>query len=143
MKKITYSSVVGAVIAEERELREVSQQVAANVAGMTQSTWARLELGRACTLENIIKASKAFRFEPWQLFKVVDDRVKSLELQGYEVVPDTPSEEEIKKDADGWMTARNLITNTSLLGLGAVAGAGAVMGVMPYIERLFKDKFKS
>ena len=140
-KKVTYASVVGAVIAEEREMRQVSQHAAAGAAGLTQSTWARMELGRACTLENILKASHAFRFAPWQLFKVVDDRVKSLQGQGYEVVDEVPSEEKVRKESDEWLTTRSLITNASLVGLGAVAGAAAVsMGVMPYIEKLFGSK---
>jgi transcriptional regulator with XRE-family HTH domain len=81
-KKVSYAAVVGAVLFEERERRNVSQAAAANVAGLTQSTWARMELGRACTLENLAKASEAFRFELWQLLRVVDDRVRGLKEQG-------------------------------------------------------------
>lgn len=133
-KKVSYAAVVGAVLSEERERRNVSQLMAANVAGLTQSTWGRMELGRACTLENLAKASKAFHFELWQLLKVVEDRVKSLEEQGFKVVYELPSESEIKERQEEWLTNSSLISKMSLIGLGALAGA-AMMGVAEYIKK--------
>lgn len=133
-KKVSYAAVVGAVLSEERERRNVSQLMAANVAGLTQSTWGRMELGRACTLENLAKASKAFHFELWQLLKVVEDRVKSLEEQGFKVVYELPSESEIKGHQKEWLTSSSLISKMSLIGLGALAGA-AMMGVAEYIKK--------
>lgn len=133
-KKVSYAAVVGAVLSEERERRNVSQLMAANVAGLTQSTWGRMELGRACTLENLAKASQAFHFELWQLLKVVEDRVKSLEEQGFKVVYELPSESEIKGRQEEWLTSSSLISKMSLIGLGALAGA-AMMGVAEYIKK--------
>ncbi|MFM5806588.1 helix-turn-helix domain-containing protein [Aeromonas veronii] len=133
-KKVSYAAVVGAVLFEERERRNVSQAAAANVAGLTQSTWARMELGRACTLENLAKASEAFRFELWQLLRVVDDRVRGLKEQGVVVIYELPAESEIKEHQEEWLTSSSLISKMSLIGLGALAGA-AMMGVAEYIKK--------
>ncbi|WP_152545707.1 helix-turn-helix domain-containing protein [Aeromonas hydrophila] len=133
-KKVSYAAVVGAVLFEERERRNVSQAAAANVAGLTQSTWARMELGRACTLENLAKASEAFRFELWQLLRVVDDRVRGLKEQGVVVIYELPVESEIKEHQEEWLTSSSLISKMSLIGLGALAGA-AMMGVAEYIKK--------
>lgn len=138
-KKVSYAAVVGAVLSEERERRNVSQSAAANVAGLTQSTWARMELGRACTLENLAKASQAFRFELWQLLRVVDDRVKGLKEQGVVVIYELPAESEIKEDPESWLTSSSLISKLSLIGLGSVLAGVAMKGVLEYIKNASKD----
>jgi transcriptional regulator with XRE-family HTH domain len=138
-KKVSYAAVVGAVLSEERERRNVSQSAAANVAGLTQSTWARMELGRACTLENLAKASNAFRFELWQLLRVVDDRVKGLKEQGVVVIYELPAESEIKEDPESWLTSSSLISKLSLIGLGSVLAGVAMKGVLEYIKNASKD----
>ena len=48
-KKATYSAIIGVVLQEERDVCGVTQASAAIAAGLTQSTWARLENGKACT----------------------------------------------------------------------------------------------
>jgi transcriptional regulator with XRE-family HTH domain len=138
-KKVSYAAVVGAVLSEERERRNVSQSAAANAAGLTQSTWARMELGRACTLENLAKASEAFRFELWQLLRVVDDRVKGLKEQGVVVIYELPAESEIKEDPESWLTSSSLISKLSLIGLGSVLAGVAMKGVLEYIKNASKD----
>ena len=138
-KKVSYAAVVGAVLSEERERRNVSQSAAANVAGLTQSTWARMELGRACTLENLAKASQAFRFELWQLLRVVDDRVRGLKEQGVAVIYELPAESEIKEDPESWLTSSSLISKLSLIGLGSVLAGVAMKGVLEYIKNASKD----
>ena len=137
-KKVTYAAIAGAIIAEERVRNETSQQVVASIAKVTQSTWARIETGRACTLENIVKASMAIGLEPWQLLKVVDDRVKGLLSQGYEVVVDVPSESEVKADPDSWLTARNIITAVSIAAIAAPLIPAALNGVSEYLSSLWK-----
>ena len=141
-RRVTYASVIGAVIAEERELRGVTQAAIAGAAGMPQSTWGRLELGRACTLENLAKVSKVLKVELWQLIRVADDRVKSLESQGLVVVHENPSDEEMQSEPDGWLIGSAVISRASLVGLGAVAGATAVAGIVDYISKLFGDQKK-
>ncbi|EZH81721.1 hypothetical protein AT59_13735 [Aeromonas hydrophila AD9] len=93
-----------------------------------------MELGRACTLENLAKASEAFRFELWQLLRVVDDRVRGLKEQGVVVIYELPVESEIKEHQEEWLTSSSLISKMSLIGLGALAGA-AMMGVAEYIKK--------
>lgn len=136
MNKVAYVSLVGVVIAEEREIRGISQIAAANVSGLNQSTWARIESGKAITIENILKVSKVLNFEPWQLFKVVDDRVKALVNQGVEVVFISPNDEDFKNDPM-LITSKEVLKNTSLLGLAGVGGIIA-LGVTEYISRLVK-----
>ncbi len=106
---------------------------------MTQSTLARVEIGRASTIENVLKISHGFELEPWQLFKVADDRVKALKSQGYEVETELPSEKELKENSAEWVTTKTIITRASIIGLTA-AGVAIVDGVIPYINKFMKKK---
>ena len=136
-RSATYASVIGAVLSEERERRVLTQSAVAAIAGLTQSTWGRMELGRACTLENLGKASIALNIKLWELMKVVDDRVIGLSEQGIQVVYELPSEEEIKANLDYWVTGSSQISKLSLIGLGVLSGA-ALGGVSSYISSIFK-----
>lgn len=137
-KSATYASVIGAVLAEERERRVFTQAAVAKIAGLTQSTWGRMELGRACSIENLGKASTALKIELWQLIKAVDDRAKGLQEHGVQVVFELPSEEEIKANPDEWLTG-SMLRTVSLVSLGA-ASAAAVAGVASYISSIFKSE---
>lgn len=144
-KSATYASVVGVVLAEERERRVLTQAEAARHAKLTQSTWGRMELGRGCSLENLGKAAKALNIELWQLIKAVDDRAEGLtKTQQVQVVYELPSEEEIKANPDEWVSGNTLRTS-SLMGIAAMAGTAAataaMAGVATYVASLFsKDK---
>lgn len=137
-KKVSFAALVGAILSEERERRGDSQATAAKEAGLAQSTWARMELGRACTLENLAKASAHYEFQLWQLLRVAEDRADGLRNQGIEVVHELPSDDEIKAEADHWLTGSGLISKASLLGLtgltplGGVFGLGVMAGVAAY-----------
>ncbi|EEU9561251.1 helix-turn-helix transcriptional regulator [Acinetobacter sp. YH16039] len=130
---------MGTVISEEREHRGLNQASASQLCGMTQSTLARVEIGRASTIENVLKISHGFELEPWQLFKVADDRVKALKSQGYEVETELPSEKELKENSAEWVTTKTIITRASIIGLTA-AGVAIVDGVIPYINKFMKKK---
>lgn len=136
-RSATYASVIGAVLSEERERRVMTQSSVAAIAGLTQSTWGRMELGRACTLENMGKASLALNIKLWELMKVVDDRVGSLQEQGIQVVYELPTEEEMKANMDQWVIGSSQISKLSLIGLGGLSGA-ALGGVSSYISSIFK-----
>jgi transcriptional regulator with XRE-family HTH domain len=138
-RRVSYGAVVGAIVAEERATKKLSQENAANKAEIPQSTWARVELGRACTLDNIAKIANVLQVAPWELIRAADDRVKSLAKQGITVVNDTPSEDEVRANPYIWLTGSAAISRESLMGLGAVAGATAI-GVAAYISKLFGDK---
>ena len=138
-KKVAYSSILGTVISEEREHRGMNQATASQLCGMTQSTLARVEIGRASTIENMLKISHGFGLDPWQLFKVADDRVKALKDQGYEIEIELPSEKELKDSSDEWITAKTIISRASVVGLTA-AGIAIVDGVIPYINKFLKNK---
>ncbi|MBN3761134.1 helix-turn-helix domain-containing protein [Burkholderia sp. Ac-20365] len=136
-KKVAYSAIVGGVLAEERELRSVTQGAAATAAGVTQSTWARLEAGKACTLENLGRACATFGLELWQLFKVVDDRARALREQGIEVVyePMTDTDETVT-----WI-AGNELSRISTAALAATSPLASVAiaagnGVVGYIKNV-------
>ncbi|MFV3329915.1 helix-turn-helix domain-containing protein [Pseudomonas sp. NY15437] len=136
-RSATYASVIGAVLSEERERRVMTQASVAAIAGLTQSTWGRMELGRACTLENLGKASVALNIKLWELMKVVDDRVAGLENQGIQVVYELPTEEELKANQEHWVVGSSQISKLSLVGLGALSGI-ALGGVSSYIASIFK-----
>lgn len=137
-RSATYASVIGAVLSEERERKVFTQAAVAKIAGLTQSTWGRMELGRACTIENLGKAARALNIKPWELMKVVDDRVNGLEAQGIQVVYELPSEEEVKAHPEAWVTGSTLKT-LSIIGLGAASGL-AVAGVASYISSILKKQ---
>jgi transcriptional regulator with XRE-family HTH domain len=143
VKKATYTSVVGGVLAEERELRGVSQGAAAGAAGLTQSTWARLEVGKACTIENLGKACSAFRLDLWQLFKVADDRAQALREKGIDVVYDPMADAEGEKPVS-WLSGSEL-SRISAAALAATSPVAAMAiaagnGVVGYIDKLFGPK---
>lgn len=137
-KSATYASIIGAVLSEERERRVMTQASVASIANLTQSTWGRMELGRACTLENLGKASIALNLKLWELMKAVDDRVEGLKNQGIQVVYELPSEDEIKANPSEWVVGSTLISKLSLVGLGALSGV-ALGGVSAYISSVFKN----
>lgn len=141
VKRTTYTAVIGAVLAEERNLRGISQLVAASCAKppLAQSTWARLELGKACNADNLARAAGAFEIEPWQLIKVADDRVKALRSQGIEVLFEAPSEEELKTEPEAWLSA-DAISRLSTIGLGTGLAIAAVAGIGAYINKVFNSK---
>ncbi len=134
-KKMAFASLVGAILSEERERRGASQATAAKDAGLAQSTWARMELGRACTLENLAKACALFEFQMWQLLRVAEDRADGLRNQGIEVVYDLPTDDEIKEEDGRWLTGSSLISKASLLALAPMIGPvgwGVMAGVAAY-----------
>ncbi|MGF6936999.1 transcriptional regulator with XRE-family HTH domain [Paraburkholderia sp. UCT70] len=141
-KRAAYAALVGGVLAEERELRGVSQGAAAGAAGLKQSTWARMEAGRGCTLENLGKACSAFKLEPWKLLKVADDRAEALRGQEIEVVFE--SETQTVDTQGAWLTGSELArvslsalaAKSSLAALAIAAGAG----IAGYIDRLFEKR---
>lgn len=135
-RSASYASVIGTILSEERERKVFTQAAVAKIAGLTQSTWGRMELGRACTIENLGKAAHALKIELWELLKAVDDRVKGLEAQNIQVVFELPSEDEVKANPDVWITGSALRT-LSIMGLGAASGA-ALAGVASYISSVFK-----
>jgi transcriptional regulator with XRE-family HTH domain len=125
-KKASYLAVIGVVLQEERDVRGVTQAAAATLAGITQSTWARLENGKACTIENLAKACKGFDLELWQLIKVADDRAMALTREGVIVVYETPTDADTK-NSDEWIISNSQL---SKIGLAALAGA-TVVGLFP------------
>lgn len=142
-KKATYAAIIGGVLAEERELRGVTQVAAANSAGLTQSTWARLEVGKACTVENLARACAAFRLQTWQLLKVADDRAAALREQGIEVVYE-PAQDNKETTAVSWLTG-NELSRLSTAALAATSPAAALAiaagnGIAGYISRLLEKR---
>ena len=72
----------------------------------------------------------------WQLLRVAEDRASGLRNQGIEFVYDRPIDDEIKEEADQWLTGSRLISKASLLALapmiGPVVGWGVMAGVAVY-----------
>lgn len=138
--KGTYAAVIGGVLAEERELRGVTQAAAASAAGLTQSTWARMEVGKACTVENLAKACGAFKLEMWKLIKVADDRTEALRAQCIDVVYEPVTEEPktvwLAGNELSRIAAASLAASSPLAALAIAAGNG----IAGYISKLFENK---
>jgi transcriptional regulator with XRE-family HTH domain len=146
-KKAMYSAVVGGVLSEERELRSVTQGAAAGAAQLTQSTWARLEAGKACTIENLSKACVPFKIELWQLFKMADDRARALRDQGIEVVLEPVMEAE-EASTVSWLTgnelsrisAAALAATSPVAALAIAAGTGITGYISKWLESRTQDR---
>ena len=136
---IAYSSILGSVLQEAREFKGKKQTEVAGAANMTQSTWARIEVGRACTIENLAKASQALDLKLWQIIKAADERAELLEkTKNYQVLYTSPPD---KDDQNGWITNPGKLSTISQgivpLSLGVMAGvaspafaAGSILGYL-------------
>jgi len=114
-KLIPYPTIVGAVLAEARENEGMSQKQAAEAIGISQSSLARMELGRACTLENLLKVARACDVPLSAIFDVCDKRESLFKSAGFEVSDEIPKEV-------AWMPGDHkalLVAVTSGGGIGA------------------------
>lgn len=93
-KQVPYATVLGSVLAEIRENIGLSQKQAAAAMGISQSAVARVELGKACTLENLIKSARLYNLSVSVLFEVCESRVDILSRAGYEVIEGFPEDGE-------------------------------------------------
>lgn len=91
-KQVPYATVLGSVLKEIREVVGISQKNAAGAMGISQSAIARMELGKSCALENLIKSARAYDIPVSRIFEICDRRVEILNEAGYEVLDGFPED---------------------------------------------------
>lgn len=104
---ISYSSIVGALIREERMFREISQRDMGVDIDVAQSTINRVENGHGHTTEVLGKVCDYFQVTLSTLFSRADRRAEALRKQGVNVsYKYAPTEATSEK----WVTTVNSVT---------------------------------
>ena len=109
----TYSAIVGQVLANLRQERDVKQGELAAAVNIGQSTWSRIEKGEvAISIDQLARAAAALGINPSDILLWADQVVASFTEEKHgTVLTDKPAE--IKKNGIG--------AGTLLLGAGALA----------------------
>lgn len=106
----TYSAVVGAVIANQREILDVSQAQLAEAVGIGQPAWSRIEKGEsALTIDQLARAASKLNSSPSELLLMADRTVMEMK------------EQELKVSYEKPQRKSNAAKNTGLLLLGGAA----------------------
>lgn len=87
---VPYPTIVGAILSEMRERASLSQKQAAESIGVSQSALSRMELGKACTLENLLRAARAYNVPLSEIFIACDERKAQFEKAKLTVTDDIP-----------------------------------------------------
>ncbi len=88
----TSSAVVGRVIAELRDLRNLKQGELANAVGVTQSTWSKIENGRSSiTVDQLLRAATALQFRAHDVLAMTEDSIQNLQRNGIAVEQTEPA----------------------------------------------------
>jgi transcriptional regulator with XRE-family HTH domain len=84
----TYPSVVGRVLAFHREQTGLSQADLAHVAGVTQSTWSKVERGESSlALEQLRLVAPAMKKRPGEIVDEAERAADALRESGVDVQP--------------------------------------------------------
>jgi len=85
----TYPALVGSIIAQCRKDQGIGQAEFAQMVGLGQSTWSRIEKGQsALTIEQLAKAAEVLEIMPYELLALVDGARDDLKAQGIETLLD-------------------------------------------------------
>jgi DNA-binding Xre family transcriptional regulator len=111
-KLTSYSAVVGQVLANLRQEKDVKQGDLALAVGIGQSTWSRIEKGEvSLSIDQLARASKHLRCNPSDILSWADQSVARMVQDNVEVLDDKPVE--VKEKSSN--------TGAVLLGAGALA----------------------
>ncbi|MCE2027580.1 helix-turn-helix domain-containing protein [Sessilibacter corallicola] len=119
----TYTAIVGAVIAKEREDRGISQTTIANYVQIGQPAWSRIEKGEsALTIDQLARASEGLNISPSEILRIADQTVEKMKMEDLDVSYQKPS-----RKAD--------LAKSGLLLLG-----GAALGALVYAAKNNKNE---
>jgi transcriptional regulator with XRE-family HTH domain len=115
----TYQSVIGRILVKFRKALNIDQSVLAASAGVTQSTWSRIERGESpLTVSQLAKASESLRVHPSNILIEAEQAISELKKQGVIIRMDNV---ETKKN-------NNAIAMIGAAALGALVGAAISKG---------------
>lgn len=118
----TYQAVLGRLIVQKRQEKQIDQGEMARHVGVSRSTWSRIEAGAsALSIDQLTKAAGKLGLPLGELMLQVDDVVRELRRQGVDVLDSRDQTSTAK-----WGKAK--AATVALLG-GAVLGGG-VAGIM-------------
>lgn len=129
-KQVPYATVLGSVLAEMREAIAFSQKQAADAMGVSQSAVARMELGKACTLENLLKAARVYGVSISRIFEICESRVTIFLNAGYAVTEGFPEDDE-------WLSGNERLLVSALQ---LVPVVGSVLSVAGSISKQIKKR---
>ena len=75
----TYQAVLGRLIAQKRQEKQIDQGEMARHVGVSRSTWSRIEAGAsALSMDQLVKAARKLDMDLGELMLQVDDVVREL-----------------------------------------------------------------
>ncbi|TMX36605.1 helix-turn-helix transcriptional regulator [Vibrio sp. Hep-1b-8] len=78
-KMVSYSSILGVVVANKRKELDIEQSVLAEKMGLSQASYSRLESGKSTfSVDQMFECAKALRIAPDELFNSVVNTVNNL-----------------------------------------------------------------
>ena len=79
-KVVSYSSILGVVVANKRKELGIEQSVLAENMGLSQASYSRLESGKSTfSVDQMFECAKALRIAPEDLFNSVVNTVNNLQ----------------------------------------------------------------
>ncbi len=122
----TYQAVLGRLIVQKRQEKQIDQGEMARHVGVSRSTWSRIEAGTsALTMDQLAKAAGKLDLPLGELMLQADDVVRELRRQDVDVLDSRDQASTAK-----WGKAK--AATVAFLG-GAVLG-GIVAGIMSAID---------
>lgn len=122
----TYQAVLGRLIVQKRQEKQIDQGEMARHVGVSRSTWSRIEAGAsALTMDQLAKAADKLGLPLGELMLQADDVVRELRRQDVNVLDSRD-----QTSAAKWGKAK--AATVAFLG-GAVLG-GIVAGIMSTID---------
>ncbi len=83
----TYQAVLGRLIAQKRQQKQIDQGEMAEAVGVSRSTWSRIEAGEsALSMDQLAKAASKLDLPLGALMIEVDEIVRELRKQNVEVL---------------------------------------------------------
>jgi transcriptional regulator with XRE-family HTH domain len=122
-KQTCYTTVLGIVLREIREQKNLTQAQLAKSVGISSVGWGKLEKGvSGLSVENLVVASKYLGISPSEILEKTESLIEELQKNGW-----TVEQKRIDEDGlmAGWDMFKSLSTVAGIAALG-VLGAGVL-----------------
>ncbi|MUK38035.1 helix-turn-helix domain-containing protein [Aliivibrio fischeri] len=114
-KMVSYSSILGVVVANKRKELGVDQSVLAEKMGLSQASYSRLESGKSTfSVDQMFECGKALGIAPEELFHSVVNTGKNLEEKERVSVQAQPRGNTTKAKADSSAKVGTFIAGAAL-----------------------------
>ncbi|UAB69238.1 helix-turn-helix transcriptional regulator [Vibrio sp. SCSIO 43132] len=114
-KMVSYSSILGVVVANKRKELGVEQSVLAEKMGLSQASYSRLESGKSTfSVDQMFECAKALGIPPDELFNSVVNTVNNLKQSEQVEVQAQPRGNATKAKAEGGNKVGTFIAGAAL-----------------------------